>query len=187
MYAKVDEINELSEFFGIEERVKMDSLDNNELNKLAAHSGPGLFESYKAAKLAHANIDSWLSASVYHEYPIDAEEIITESICNSSELPWEDPEVFIKVGLVLNGREPILDIGQSLDVREIVVAVTRLKVAFPDEHFNDSVASYIAAVCIDEGFAIVPRILSFVQPKIPITNLSSIQQEVLAARLRGLE
>ena len=160
-----------------------------ELEKLSAKStsGPGMFESYKRAKKEHPTIDTWLTASVYHEYPIDAEEIIAESICNTSELPWEDPVVFNKIGLVINGRDPISGIGQSLDVQEIVRTVKCLKVAYPDEHFNDAVASYIAAVCIDEGFAIAPKIISFVQPKIPVMNLSNVQQEVLAARLRGIE
>lgn len=148
---------------------------------------PFLFKEYEHAYGKYPDIDSWCAATVYKEFPDIAEEILAESICHTSELPWEDPAVFAKVALIINGREPIAEIQQELSVPEIAYAVNKLHACFADEHFNDAVASYIAAVCIEEGYTIAPKVLSFAQPRIPITQLTPEQRSILDAKLRAVD
>lgn len=145
-----------------------------------------LFKSYEEAYGAHPDIDTWCANAVYNEYPSEGDEILAESVCHTSELPWEDAEVFKRIALAINGRE-ILPIDQELSVPEIAKAVYKMHKVFPEEEFNDTVASFIAAQCVEEGYTVVPKVLAFVQPRIPVTQLTHAQQEVLEAKLRAVE
>lgn len=140
--------------------------------------GQDMFVAYDAAKKKFKDFDDWVSEAVRAEFG-DAlvDPLMSAKICKTKRLPWEDPTVFEKVAIVLNGRPVIANLDQDLSVKEIAFAVTVLKKEFPDDLFNDSVAKYIAAEAGEEGICVLPKELEFAQRYIPVIYLNKVQQQ----------
>lgn len=146
-----------------------------------------MFKTYSAAKKVHPDIDEWLVESVRHEFGELADSIIAGSVCATTEEPWESPQVFERVVLLLNNREVVGDLEQELSVPEIAYAVERLKKEFPEELFNADIAKYIVAVALGSGNYILPPELSFAQGYIPVTKLTPAQEEVQRLHLSNVK
>ena len=146
-----------------------------------------VFKKYERAKALHPDIDEWLAESVRKEFDEDADAILAVTALENSELPWEDPLVFARMVVILNERELLADIIQEINTPEVAYTVYLLKQRYPEDHFNDTVASFIADVITEEGYAIAPKVLSFVQPYIPIQQLTKEQMEVQLAYHNAVE
>jgi hypothetical protein len=146
-----------------------------------------MFSRYNKAKKEHPDIDEWSASTVFEEFGDDADAILAGSTCETSELPWEDDSVFEKVVLVLNHRPVMADIRQTLSTKEIAYAVKVLKEKYPEDTFNDVVTKYIAYTAAEEGFAVMPDVLSFAQRFLPVIRLSEEQESIQEMYLTEVE
>lgn len=142
-------------------------------------TGVQALQAYLDIKKDHPDIDEWLSTSITATFGDAMLDIIQAgSVCYTTLEPWETPLAFEKVVIVLNGRMVLGDISQDIDIREIFYAVKVLKATFPDKQFNDYVTKFIAAIAVNDGYAVLPELLSFVQPFLPVKKLTAAQEKI---------
>ena len=146
--------------------------------------GLQIFKLYDDLKVAYPDIDKWEAESIALEVPHieEADDIIPAvSLCENTREPWEDLLVFQKLCLLINGRLVFFDVEQNLTIREIAYAVSIIKQRYPNELFNDEVSKYIATEAIEEGFVVLPEVISFAQRYIPNYFISPEQEPVQMA------
>lgn len=154
---------------------------------MATFIGPEIFREYKKAKKRFPDIDTWVAEAIRSEFGEDLlGPIMAAKIAKNSRLPWENPEVFENIVLVLNGREALPDIEQDVTIKEIAFAVKCLRDEFPKEKFNDYVCQYFAAEAGEEGIAVLPPELASAQRFIPPIFLNKEQQEIQNAHLEEI-
>ena len=146
-----------------------------------------MFKTYDAAKKAHPDIDEWAATTVFEEFPDNADAILAGTVCEETFEPWEHPSVFEKVALCINDRPMFSDMHQDLSTKEMAYAVKMLKQRYPEDHFNDEVAAYIAATAAEEGFCILPEILNFAQHLLPLAPLDRSQEAMQELYLREVD
>lgn len=152
--------------------------------------GMQVFKYYENIKYVYPDIDSWDHESIEAELTNtvnSADLIYAVSLCENTLYPWEQLLVFQKICLLLNDRNVFFDVKQDISVKEIAYAVTCLKKRYPDHLFNDEVSAYIATEALEEGFVVLPHILSFSQRFIPNIFISSDQEVVQQAYLNEVE
>ena len=146
--------------------------------------GTDIFTFYRQAKKKYPDFDTWIAEAIRAEYGNDyVDPLMTAKICSTKRLPWEDPVVFEKVCVVINGRPVLADLDQDITIKEISFAIDVLKEEFPKDEFNDSVAHYVAAQAGEEGMCILPDNLLFAQRFIPNIFLNDGQRKIQQAYL----
>lgn len=146
--------------------------------------GPEIFKLYDAAKKKFPDFDTWVAEAISSEFGHDKlGPLMTAKILKTTRGPWEKPDIFEKIALVINGREVIPDVDQDISIKEIVFAVRVIQKEFPDDEFNDSVCQYFAAEAGEEGILVLPPELSAAQRYMPVLYLSKEQQSIQNAYL----
>lgn len=141
--------------------------------------GTEIFRKYDEAKAKFPDFDSWISEAVREEFGEDLRSaLMAAKICKTTRLPWENPDVFEKIAIVLNGREVLPDVIQDASMKEITFAVQVLQKEFPEDAFNDMVCTYFVAEAQEEGMCIFPECMSFAQPYMPPIFLTDEQQTI---------
>lgn len=147
-----------------------------------AYIGREIFAEYRKAKAKFKDFDTWEAEAVRDEFGVELQApLMAAKICNTTRLPWENPEVFENIALVLNGREAIPDVDQDISIKEIAFAVRCLREEFPDEEFNDYICKYFAAEAGEEGIVVLPPDLKSGQRFIPPIFLTDEQQDIQKA------
>lgn len=146
--------------------------------------GREIFHAYADAKKKYSDFDTWIAEAIRDEYGEDmVAPLMSAKIAKTSKLPWDNPVVFEKIALTLNGRMVLPDIDQDISVKEIAFAVKCLKQEFPDDDFDTKVLQYFAAEAGEEGIAILPPELKEAQSLIPPIFLNKEQQAIQNAYL----
>lgn len=141
--------------------------------------GTEIFRLYDAAKEKFPDFDSWVSEAVRDEFGEDKRDaLMAAKICKTTRLPWENPDVFEKIALVMNGRTILPDVIQDASMKEITFAVQVLKKEFPEDDYNDTMCTYFVAEAEEEGMCVFPPCLSFAQPLMSPRFLTEKQQSI---------
>lgn len=142
-----------------------------------AYIGTEIFRQYDLAKEKFPDFDTWVSEAVHDEFGEDLRDVLMAAkICKTTRLPWENPDVFEKIALVLNGRMVLPNVIQDATMKEITFAVECLQKEFPDDEFSDLLHTYFIAEADEEGMVVLPPCLSFV--KMPPVFLNEEQQHI---------
>ena len=94
---------------------------------------------------------------------------------------------FEKVVCALNGIPLLPDFIQGAEPEEIAYAIREILSIFPEAQFGNEVAGYIASILAEDGFIVVPDILSFVSPMLRKINSKSIAGEAEKAVLEEID
>ena len=142
---------------------------------------------YAALTAKYSDIAEWLHDSYIRTFgDTTADDVELIVLLNTSDEPWENPEVFEKAVVILNNREVIGDMTQEISPIEIAYAVSTMKKNFPDNQFNDSVAAYITRIFDEYGLVVAPPELSFIKHLLPILKLTPGQEAVQKAQLKEI-
>jgi hypothetical protein len=76
---------------------------------------------------------------------------------------WQDWQVFEKSAVALAGRTAVFDDSQMLSTDEVAAAMLVAKALRPDEEYDETVLTYLAAICHFEGLVYLVPPLSVVQ------------------------
>lgn len=143
---------------------------------------------YKAVSSKYPDIKDWEAASIGMEFGQETvDPIETAIICETTRLPWEAPEVFNKVAVVINDRPVLGTLLQDLSPNEVCYAVSVMVRDYPADKFNDEVSQYIALILSNWGFCIAPFDVKFVQRFLVLKKLSIDQQKMQRAYLEEVE
>lgn len=87
---------------------------------------------------------------------------------------YTDFRVFEKIVLALNDIPIDWDMVELAEPEEVGYAIHEIKNIYPDAEFGREVAAYIAAICAQEGFVILPPPLEFAQDELDKANRGTL-------------
>ena len=100
-------------------------------------------------------ISKWLGIEKLH--PTTKNKILALQTALSTDIPWEDWDVFENFCLAMVNETPIWGEMQPLDPEEMAFGIGVLNAIGPDEEFGTDVLGYIAAVLVYNGFLALPN------------------------------
>lgn len=93
--------------------------------------------------------------------------ILAIKLCLTNTMPWDHWHIFDKVIMTFNNEIPNFEVMQKPSLGEITLGVEAMN-KIKANIFSEEIQNYIAIVAREDGYLVLPEVLSFAQEKLDL-------------------